>query len=238
MEWIYALRCEKDYYYIGKTNNIERRFADHVEGKFGSKWTQLHPPIKIVESFKMENKFDESRKTLEYMEKYGISKVRGAQWCNARLTKAQREEIQRYLQPDACFHCGQEGHFAADCDEWGTSSSDSESAFCSKCEQDGHYADECTMTRSGKKRKMDMRYKECDRCGSTTHFEDECYAEYDIDGKFLGCSRCGRNSHARKNCYATFHIDGSVLDCARCGRNTHSAETCYAKTDIDGWSID
>ena len=184
MDRIYVLKCKNNYYYIGKTRDVDRRFAEHLSGDFGSEWTRLHSPIDIIENVPMKSKFDEMIKTLEYMDKYGIENVRGAQWSNKTLTKEQRNEIERQINTDSCYRCGEKGHFAID----------------------------CTVRKSGKKRKMDMRQIECDRCGRNSHLEDECYAKYDIDGEPLECHRCGRESHFEDQCYATFDVDGDRID--------------------------
>ena len=51
----------------------------------GSKWTELHNPIQIVE-YKEGTKEDETRVTLEYMTKYGWWNVRGGPYCQVEMT--------------------------------------------------------------------------------------------------------------------------------------------------------
>lgn len=210
MERIYALKCKNGCFYIGKTTDIDRRFSEHLEGTFGSEWTRLHSPIEVVENIQMDSKFDEMKKTLEYMDKYGIEKVRGAQWCTVNLTKVQLDEIKRNINTDGCYRCGEKGHFANECS---------------------------SMTKQRTKRKLETRSKQCDRCGSENHSEGHCYAKYDLNGKPLECLRCGRDSHFDEQCYATYDIDGNLLDCVRCGRDSHTVENCYATIDIDGRRI-
>ena len=49
MWYVYILLCRGNSYYIGITNNLERRFKDHQEGKGGA-YTKSHKPIRLVYS--------------------------------------------------------------------------------------------------------------------------------------------------------------------------------------------
>ena len=45
--YTYAILCEDDSIYIGHTDDIERRWNEHLEGK-GAEWTKDHKPVKIA----------------------------------------------------------------------------------------------------------------------------------------------------------------------------------------------
>ena len=47
---IYALECQNNKWYIGKTNDVKERIEQHLDGHFADEWTNLYPPIdfKIV----------------------------------------------------------------------------------------------------------------------------------------------------------------------------------------------
>jgi len=45
--FVYILRCTGGSYYTGSTNNIEKRFEDHINGK-GARYTRSHKPERIV----------------------------------------------------------------------------------------------------------------------------------------------------------------------------------------------
>ena len=47
MRWVYILRCEEGYYYIGETSRLYRRFWEHENG-LGGLNTSIYPPINIV----------------------------------------------------------------------------------------------------------------------------------------------------------------------------------------------
>jgi len=45
--YLYILLCEDHSYYIGSTNNVEKRFLDHLSGK-GARYTKSHKPVKVI----------------------------------------------------------------------------------------------------------------------------------------------------------------------------------------------
>lgn len=50
MTWcLYLLECKGGAYYAGITNNLEARFAAHLEGR-GARYTRANPPLRIVAS--------------------------------------------------------------------------------------------------------------------------------------------------------------------------------------------
>jgi len=86
-KYLYVLLLEGDNYYIGQTNDLVRRFRQHSEGiGEGSVWTYYHRPIKMVEFWDLgEYTQDgamqfENELTIQYINKYGIEKVRGGDY--------------------------------------------------------------------------------------------------------------------------------------------------------------
>jgi hypothetical protein len=53
MKWIYILKCEDDYYYIGQTSRLCRRFWEHNDGRGGIN-TSIYKPIEIVAIYKVD----------------------------------------------------------------------------------------------------------------------------------------------------------------------------------------
>lgn len=53
----YILLTEQNTLYCGYTDNVEKRFQAHLEGK-GAKYTRSHKPIKIVYQKEFETKSD------------------------------------------------------------------------------------------------------------------------------------------------------------------------------------
>lgn len=50
--WVYILHCSNQSYYTGYTNNLEKRFQEHITGK-GSKYTRSFKPLSIAQSWKI-----------------------------------------------------------------------------------------------------------------------------------------------------------------------------------------
>ena len=82
--FVYALACENDTFYIGKTKDLVTRFLKHKQG--GSQWTTLNPARSIVDLVNDENDdFYELSKTLQFMQTYGTARVRGGPFAMAKL---------------------------------------------------------------------------------------------------------------------------------------------------------
>lgn len=47
MWFLYILLCKGNSLYTGISNNLDKRFSDHKNGK-GGKYTRSHKPIKLV----------------------------------------------------------------------------------------------------------------------------------------------------------------------------------------------
>ena len=47
MWFTYILLCRDGTYYTGSTNDVEKRFKDHLSGK-GARYTKAHKPEKII----------------------------------------------------------------------------------------------------------------------------------------------------------------------------------------------
>jgi len=45
--FVYMLECQDGSFYIGSTDNVEKRFVAHSTGK-GARYTRSHKPIKVV----------------------------------------------------------------------------------------------------------------------------------------------------------------------------------------------
>ena len=45
--YTYILECANGQYYVGSTNDLERRLQEHQEG-LGGKFTKAHLPVKLV----------------------------------------------------------------------------------------------------------------------------------------------------------------------------------------------
>lgn len=130
---VYVLRCREplapgeedtnpigiNTYYIGWSNNVDRRFREHrgeYRGKrdrhLGAEFTQRYYPMDIIET-RIGSLRTENEVTLEYMAMYGVDAVRGGVYAALHLGADQLAEIARYLAAPICARCGE--HSPADC---------------------------------------------------------------------------------------------------------------------------
>lgn len=55
MYWVYIVRCADNTLYTGSTPRLERRIAEHNEGK-GAKYTRGRRPVTLMQAWTVENK--------------------------------------------------------------------------------------------------------------------------------------------------------------------------------------
>lgn len=55
--YVYILLTERNTYYCGYTDNVQRRFKAHCDGK-GAKYTRANKPVKILWSKGFDSKTD------------------------------------------------------------------------------------------------------------------------------------------------------------------------------------
>lgn len=88
MYYTYILRCSDNSLYTGITTDVVRRYAEHINGGKGAKYTKAHKPIKIECVWRVGTKSDASR--LE-------SRIK-------KLTKQQKEQlVNGMMQPSEFF---------------------------------------------------------------------------------------------------------------------------------------
>ena len=82
--YLYVLKLEKDKYYVGITSQtVEKRFNEHKTGIRAANWTKKYKPVEIVHSrmlgiiTKQDTEVIENKAVREYINTYGINKVRG-----------------------------------------------------------------------------------------------------------------------------------------------------------------
>ena len=64
MWFVYILLCEDNSLYTGSTNNLEKRFKTHKNGKGGS-YTRSHKPFKIIHTEKFATKSEALKREIE-----------------------------------------------------------------------------------------------------------------------------------------------------------------------------
>jgi len=113
---IYILELENNKYYIGKTDDVSKRYEQHINGN-GSYWTKINKPISIIKTIENCSVFDEDKYVKEYMFKYGINNVRGGTYNQIKIN----DDIIKFLENEfktsnnLCYKCGGSDHFVEEC---------------------------------------------------------------------------------------------------------------------------
>jgi len=76
---VYVLLLKNAHFYVGITDNLQRRIRQHFCGK-GAVWTRRYPPLQVLELIPDASIFVETKVTRDYMNKYGKDRVRGGKY--------------------------------------------------------------------------------------------------------------------------------------------------------------
>jgi predicted GIY-YIG superfamily endonuclease len=171
---IYVLYLTGRRWYIGKSNDIIKRYQEHING-YGSAWTKKYKPISIEKIIENVSPFEEDKITKEYMSKYGINKVRGGSYVEIELSDFHIDALNMEIwsAKNLCTQCGRSGHFVKDCfakiDIFGNEiklEEPSETEFSHGLHEASH---------------RDI----CYRCGRFGHYSPYCYATKHIKGYYI-----------------------------------------------------
>jgi hypothetical protein len=180
---LYILQLSNSKWYIGKSNNVNKRIEEHKTNN-GAEWPNLHKPILNVTVIPNCDHYDEDKYVKMYMEKYGIDNVRGGSYSKIKLSPEQKVFLGQEIlgATDKCFICKSSGHFSSDCPTKNTSylgsfynyvlgfftskpktvtNQSNNSKKCYTCNNYGHYSYECKKT-------------QCFKCKEYGHFMKNC----------------------------------------------------------------
>ena len=193
MSTLYVLQLEDNKWYVGKTDDVQKRFEQHLNGK-GCAWTKEYSPTRIVETRPITSSYDETNVTKDYMKKYGIENVRGGAYCSVDLTEEQENSIRHEIRSndDKCYKCGKPGHFANRCK--------GRSSFTGTCECGSKFLDFDEFMN---------HMKGCKIRNKSIQPQKQSYTPKTQSGS---CYRCGRKGHWATSCYAKTHVEGYELD--------------------------
>ena len=104
---IYILKLLGGRYYVGKSENVMKRYGEHLTGS-GSAYTRKYTPIALHKTIENASPFDEDRYVKEYMDRYGIDKVRGGSYSTIDLDELQMAALNMEMRgtKDLCSGCG------------------------------------------------------------------------------------------------------------------------------------
>jgi predicted GIY-YIG superfamily endonuclease len=213
---IYVIILKGGRYYVGKTNDILKRYQEHLSG-VGSSWTKKYPPVSLEKIIKNVSPFEEDKVTKEYMSKYGLEKVRGGSYVELELDDFQRETLNREIwgAKDLCKQCGRTGHFAKSC----YAKTDISGKQIMYKEDYKDSKDEIELEEieiDGKDFLWDQTTGDCYTCRNgklgkvVGTFDGRTFKR--ISTRENVCYRCGRSGHYSPDCYASRHFKGYKLN--------------------------
>lgn len=142
---VYVLSLENDKYYVGKTDNLDRRLFEHLNGQGRSaSWTKKYKPLRVVETYDEAGGLEEDKVTLAYMIQYGIDNVRGGPYVSTVLSKETRAHIthRARMACDLCAVCGSKDHFMKHCKKK-RATIKTRNGICGKCNSCDHFTEDC-----------------------------------------------------------------------------------------------
>lgn len=170
---IYVLSLKNSKYYVGKSEDVQKRINEHWDG-YGSSWTKYYKPLDVINVYDMISETQEDSVTIDLMKKHGIDNVRGGSFVKFELPDYQVKTLEDIINSsnDSCFKCGNKGHFAKNCIFDLTQISEEVNKIHSKV--------------SSNKKKVHHIF--CVRCKRNSHTLEYCYASYDAYGNLISDS--------------------------------------------------
>jgi len=192
---IYILRLKDSKYYVGATNDVDKRYREHRTG-VGAAWTRKYAPLGIDQVIYSASPFDEDKYVKQYMSVYGIDSVRGGSYSQMVLDDAQKSAIEKELRTaeGSCMRCGRTNHFAYTCN--------------ARTDVDGREIERNTYVKIVPTPLQ--KYAIARQLQKMVWYESDSDSDEDSDDDDA-CFRCGREGHWVSDCYARRHANGFIL---------------------------
>lgn len=78
---VYVLLLENGKIYVGNTKDLDEKIRAHFRGH-GSEWTQMHPPVAVLEIRENVSLWEVDVITRRYMDRFGWHNVCGSSYNN------------------------------------------------------------------------------------------------------------------------------------------------------------
>lgn len=163
---IYVMELQDGYYYIDKTENMANVSTE-------TEWIRLHPFKDYCETIVSDVTTDEHSLVLNYMNMYGVDKVRGGLYKSVVLTHDECLTIRKQLNylNNKCVACGLFDHSLQNC----------LTKICYRCGRTGHEYNYCAYDNHVDNGLLNG----CMRCGRSDHISLRCNRSKDVYGRIL-----------------------------------------------------
>lgn len=141
-EYVYLLELQNKKYYVGRTNNVERRMQEHRSGS-DVEWVRTHGFVRLVSTRPITSRLEEDLEVKKAMLEFGVDNVRGGTYSASVLPLQVKALLQNELvhAENRCFSCGSQGHYAAQCKPKVVEKA--KPNVCVRCQRNNHTLEKC-----------------------------------------------------------------------------------------------